>query len=263
MFDEINYNNGAADNSLTNIVDNTITSMQIAEMTKKYHHHIIRDIDDEIEKLSKAGISMDTKFGLREREGITGKIRYYVLYRDGVLQLAARYDAVTRAKLIEMANKQNNLQLTHKQQCILAIYEGGAEAVSNAKQLVQLETKEIAEERDKAVMERDTAVEQVEVLTDNEKRQGEYVAKEVAVRLGIYSTTGNPHAQVISAITSAIGIRGVHYRVVKFLTANGQVVDLKYYNELFVQDAAQYYKNIHSRVGVVNIEGRNFKIKSL
>lgn len=82
-----------------------MTSMEIAEITGKRHDHILRDINDEIEKLQNAGIDTAPKFGLREREGLTGTIPYYELTKEGVLQLAARYDAVTRSKLIDVAMK--------------------------------------------------------------------------------------------------------------------------------------------------------------
>lgn len=92
-------------NSLS--VINKMTSMEIAEVTGKLHHHIIRDIKDEIEKLKNAGINTETKFGLSERQDSTGRtIPYYELTKEGVLQLAARYDAVVRSKLIEMATRK-------------------------------------------------------------------------------------------------------------------------------------------------------------
>lgn len=85
-------------------INQPITSMQIAEIIGKHHYHVMRDIKDEIEKLETAGVSTQTKFGLSERKDTTGrKIPYYILSKEGVLQLAARYDAVTRAKLIELA----------------------------------------------------------------------------------------------------------------------------------------------------------------
>lgn len=89
------------------VIGNKMTSMQIAEVTGKQHKHVLRDIADEIEKLENAGISAEPKFGLRERDGLTGKIPYYELTKEGVLQIAARYDAAIRAKLIELATKND------------------------------------------------------------------------------------------------------------------------------------------------------------
>jgi hypothetical protein len=97
-------------NNLTNI--SQMTSMEIAEVTGKLHHHITRDIKDEIEKLENAGVATETKFGLSERQDSTGRtIPYYILTKEGVLQLAARYDAVVRAKLIDLAMKQEQTNI--------------------------------------------------------------------------------------------------------------------------------------------------------
>lgn len=85
-----------------------MTSMQIAEVIGKEHFIVLRDIRDEAEKLEKGGIKPSYKFVLSERQDSTGRtIPYYQLTKEGVLQLAARYDAVTRAKLIEMAMQQD------------------------------------------------------------------------------------------------------------------------------------------------------------
>lgn len=93
------------------ISNQPITSMQIAEITGKEHYILMRDIRDEAQKLQKHGISTEYKFVLSERADSTGrKIPYYQLTKEGVLQLAARYDAVVRAKLIELAMKQDKPQ---------------------------------------------------------------------------------------------------------------------------------------------------------
>lgn len=94
------------------ISNQPITSMQIAEITGKRHSDILRDIRDEAEKLQQSSISTERKFALSERQDPTGrKIPYYTLTREGVLQLAARYDAVVRAKLIELAMRQDRTQV--------------------------------------------------------------------------------------------------------------------------------------------------------
>ena len=88
------------------IAVNKMTSMEIAEVTGKEHFILMRDVRDEITKLEAAGISTEYKFVLSERQDSTGRtIPYYEFTKEGVLQLAARYDAVVRAKLIELATK--------------------------------------------------------------------------------------------------------------------------------------------------------------
>jgi hypothetical protein len=93
------------------ISNQPITSMQIAETTGKQHAHIMRDIRDEAEKLKIGGVSYQSKFGLVEYTDAKGEKRpCYQLSKEGVLQLAARYDAVVRAKLIELAMRQDKPQ---------------------------------------------------------------------------------------------------------------------------------------------------------
>lgn len=88
-----------------------ISSIQIAEATGKLHAHIMRDIRDEIEKLETGGVSYESKFGLVNYTDSKGEKRpCYQLSREGVLQLAARYDAVVRARLIELAMRQEKPQ---------------------------------------------------------------------------------------------------------------------------------------------------------
>ena len=82
----------------------TMTSIQISEMIGKQHKDILRDIRDEAEKLEAGGIDGERKFALSSYMTEQNKeLPCYILTREGILQLAARYDAVTRAKLIEMA----------------------------------------------------------------------------------------------------------------------------------------------------------------
>lgn len=123
-------------NNLTTI--NQMTSMEVAEVTGKEHKNIIRDIRDEVEKLEKAGVNTTLKFELRQREGLTGIIPYYILTKEGVLQLAARYDAVIRAKLIDLAMKQElkPIQLDSK-----FLFQIAAQLEEKEKQNLQLSAK--------------------------------------------------------------------------------------------------------------------------
>ncbi len=88
-------------NNLMNIENkNTLTSLEVAEITGKEHKNILADIRDEISKLGE------------ERGRLIFQQSYYtnlqnkqqpmfLLNYKGVLQLGARYNAETRFKLIE------------------------------------------------------------------------------------------------------------------------------------------------------------------
>ncbi len=54
-------------------INQSITSMQIAEITGKRHADILRDIRDESEKLQKSNIGTERKFELSERTDPTGR----------------------------------------------------------------------------------------------------------------------------------------------------------------------------------------------
>ena len=83
-----------------------MTSLEVAEVTGKRHADIMRDIRDEIEKLESQGFSTERIFALSAYQDRTGRtLPMYVLTREGVLQLAARYDAVVRFKLIEKVSQ--------------------------------------------------------------------------------------------------------------------------------------------------------------
>lgn len=95
-------------NQITDV--NTMTSIEVAELTGKEHKNILRDIKDESEKLEKKGINPQLIFEPTQYQDKTptGGIRtlpMYNLTKEGVLQLAARYDAVVRFKLIERVTK--------------------------------------------------------------------------------------------------------------------------------------------------------------
>ena len=83
-----------------------MTSLEVAEITGKEHKSILRDIRDEIEKLETQRIFTEHIFVPSEYQDRTGRtLPMYILTREGVLQLAARYDAVVRFKLIEKVSQ--------------------------------------------------------------------------------------------------------------------------------------------------------------
>ncbi|MGL5963971.1 MAG: Rha family transcriptional regulator [Fusobacteriaceae bacterium] len=80
-----------------------MTSLQVAEVTGKQHSDVMRDIRDESDKLG-SEIS-ESIFDLSEYQGARRMEKCYNLSRDGAMQLGARYDAVTRYKMIQRINE--------------------------------------------------------------------------------------------------------------------------------------------------------------
>lgn len=78
----------------------TITSRDIAKLIGKRHKHVLRDIEDETYKLGKE--IAETIFGLGTYEDKNNqKRKQYILTKDGVMQIGARYDAKIRYQLIQ------------------------------------------------------------------------------------------------------------------------------------------------------------------
>ena len=83
-----------------------MTSLEVAEITGKEYKSVLRDVRDEIEKLESQRIFTEHIFVPSEYQDKTGRtLPMYILTREGVLQLAARYDAVVRFKLIEKVSQ--------------------------------------------------------------------------------------------------------------------------------------------------------------
>ena len=76
-----------------------VTSLQISEWTGKEHKHVMRDIRNEIEELGEIGESI---FGLTSYlDNSNRQSPCYTMTKKGVMQLALKYDAVSRFKCIE------------------------------------------------------------------------------------------------------------------------------------------------------------------
>jgi phage regulatory protein, rha family len=119
--------------------ENIMTSLEISEITGKRHNQILRDIRDEIEKLEKQGIGAEHIFVLGEYLDKNNQKRpMYSLTKEGVLQLAARYDAVVRFKLIEKATKTR--EYTQKELLLMQL-----ESIEKIEKL-QLENKQQAQQ---------------------------------------------------------------------------------------------------------------------
>nr|DAY38127.1 MAG TPA: hypothetical protein [Caudoviricetes sp.] len=88
-------------NNLMNIENkNTLTSLEVAEITGKEHKNILSDIRDEISKLGEERgrliFQQSCYTNLQNKQQ-----PMFLLNYKGVLQLGARYNAETRFKLIE------------------------------------------------------------------------------------------------------------------------------------------------------------------
>lgn len=88
---------------------NGMSSREIAEIVGKEHKNILADIRDEVEKLENQGIRAGLIFQPGEYLDKNNQKRpMYILTREGVLQLAARYSAVVRFRLIEKVTVPGN-----------------------------------------------------------------------------------------------------------------------------------------------------------
>ncbi|MED2978244.1 Rha family transcriptional regulator [Bacillus swezeyi] len=113
-----------------------MTSLDLAELTGKEHKHIMRDIREEINKLGKElGESI---FGLSSYKTLQNKeLPCYTFGRKGAMQLALKYDATTRFKVIERIEQLEKQQQPKTQ---LEVLQGTInQLVEQDKRMNQLE----------------------------------------------------------------------------------------------------------------------------
>ena len=88
-------------NELINLENrNTLTSLEVAEITGKRHDNILADIRDEISKLGAERAALIFQDGYYKDANNQSRPMFLLNYK-GVLQLGARYNAETRFRLIE------------------------------------------------------------------------------------------------------------------------------------------------------------------
>lgn len=83
---------------LLNVSEVKMTSVELAELTGKQHAHIMRDIRNEIELLGEEGQSIFGETSYTDQWNRQQPC--YTFGRDGAMQLALKYDAITRRKVI-------------------------------------------------------------------------------------------------------------------------------------------------------------------
>lgn len=80
-----------------------ITSLEIAEVTDKKHAHVMRDIRNESEKLGELSEGLFTESTYTDKQNQQRPC--YTLTKRGAMQLALKYDAITRYKILDHVEK--------------------------------------------------------------------------------------------------------------------------------------------------------------
>ena len=85
----------ATDQLMSVQTEQTITSLEVAELTGKRHDHVMRDIRNILSQLKDGA---DPNFGVSEYKDTTGRtLPCYRLTKEGCLCLVSGYDANLRA----------------------------------------------------------------------------------------------------------------------------------------------------------------------
>ncbi len=92
--------------------DLLMTSLEVAEITGKRHDHVMRDIREELESIKTEGLEGQLIFGESSYKNSQNKTQpMYTMGREGAMQIATRYSAGIRRKLIlkldELENKKS------------------------------------------------------------------------------------------------------------------------------------------------------------
>jgi Rha family phage regulatory protein len=168
-----------------------LTSLEIAEITGKEHKNVMRDIEDEIDKLgeeiSQLIFEQSSYTSERGRE-----YKCYNLTRDGVLQLGARYDAKIRFTIIQKMNKlENKFKLPTTLSGALYLAADQAKTIEEQTEVIEILNTKITEDAPKVefatalehskdtILVRELAkmLKQHDILT-GEKRLFEYLRNE-------------------------------------------------------------------------------------
>lgn len=126
-------------------------SLMVAEHFGKEHKHVMRDIKDEVDKLESQGVGAQSIFGLSSYTNSQNReMPCYLMNEEGLMQIAARYDAVARRKLIlkikelKERSQQDISKLSPELQMFKQIFDSVAESQLRQQQIEQrlVETKD-------------------------------------------------------------------------------------------------------------------------
>ena len=122
-------------------VEIKMTSLEMAEIVCKQHAHVMRDIRNEIDNLGEIGQSIFGETSYRDQWNREQPC--YIFGRKGAMQLALKYDAKTRFKVIEKLEELEKAQIPTGQN-LLAL------AVIEAQRVLEQKDKLITEMKPKA-----------------------------------------------------------------------------------------------------------------
>ena len=87
--------------------DLIMTSREVAEITGKRHDHVMRDIREELESLESEGLEGQLIFGESSYKNSQNKEQpMFIMGREGAMQIATRYSAAIRRKLMKNNEKR-------------------------------------------------------------------------------------------------------------------------------------------------------------
>ena len=159
---------------------NILRKEEKGEEAKELRHaNLIRSIESEIESLKNLEIA-ELNFELGSYIDSQNQIRpCYILNDEGMLQMLNKESAIVRCKTIKLikelkeenARLQQQLQnqkpqLTLEQELVWNLYNGGIDAVTAHKKLLELETKEL---NDKIVEQQETIETHLETIEDQQQ----------------------------------------------------------------------------------------------
>ena len=106
---------------------------------------LLKKIKKEVSTMESLGLRAEGNFSVSKYKDKSGKTNpTFLMNRDGILQMAASESIYVRAKIIEYINALENKlkEQDQKKDLLLAIYDGGQNAILASKQLTELEVKE-------------------------------------------------------------------------------------------------------------------------
>jgi len=143
--------------------DIKMTSLDLAEVTGKEHKNIIRDVKAEIEALSKDELKFEPIFFESNYQDTYGRIQpCYTFGRDGAMQLALKYDAVTRRKVIVKLKELESNRFQKLSPELQAIFSIDIKQQEHSERLTHLEnnmTIDYGQERNLQVIANRVAIE--------------------------------------------------------------------------------------------------------